>query len=371
MPHAPLHRPHSRILQTSIPFLRRAPDGSGRLLCPLCNAAFEDNADVVIDDRLTHFLSQFETSERAAVVRTSRGELEYRRHRAASHAPTSSSCADARRRTDVEAPRACGLGAQDEENTVVPSRAGLPDPSSPAHPQRLQPAPEVKGGNSMPVVLMRRFVPSSGRECDPEEAGATRRARRDCAVPQPCNGARGEAVASFYAKLTNAGGGASSTSAAASEWLCEVCHERVRGSRVAHATSIAHQFAVNTKTIRKPTGIALPSGNVGFRMLRDTMGWREGEGLGRHGQGEVQPVPTRLKRDRTGLHVMGRESSTPLRVTHPATDVMGGPGDVAHWQGTKAERRTRKRLQRKRQAYIARCKELIIQRQLHDEAHGL
>ncbi|OQS03034.1 hypothetical protein THRCLA_21256 [Thraustotheca clavata] len=55
----------------------------------------------------------------------------------------------------------------------------------------------------------------------------------------------------------------------------------------------------------------LKRSNVGYRLL-ESMGWKEGEGLGSAKQGRTEPVATCLKRDRAGL------GSTKLtyRVTH-------------------------------------------------------
>uniref|UniRef100_A0A8R1HKX2 G-patch domain-containing protein n=1 Tax=Caenorhabditis japonica TaxID=281687 RepID=A0A8R1HKX2_CAEJA len=44
----------------------------------------------------------------------------------------------------------------------------------------------------------------------------------------------------------------------------------------------------------------LDSGNVGFKLLK-SMGWSEGQGLGKEKQGHVEPVATELKNNRHGL----------------------------------------------------------------------
>ncbi|KIH57957.1 g-patch domain protein [Ancylostoma duodenale] len=44
----------------------------------------------------------------------------------------------------------------------------------------------------------------------------------------------------------------------------------------------------------------LNEANKGFRLLQ-SMGWKEGEGLGREGQGRQQPVETAIRKDRQGL----------------------------------------------------------------------
>lgn len=58
-----------------------------------------------------------------------------------------------------------------------------------------------------------------------------------------------------------------------------------------------------TATTSQPTTSAvkpLDSGNVGFKLLK-SMGWSEGQGLGKTKQGHVEPVATEVKNNRQGL----------------------------------------------------------------------
>ena len=122
--------------------------------------------------------------------------------------------------------------------------------------------------------------------------------------------------------------------------------------------------------------MSLPLGNVGYRMLRGA-GWEEGQGLGRANEGRLEPIATRLKRDRRGLRVMAdardsddedaprdRPAHPPLRVTHASAEVMG-PGCDAP-APTKAERREQLRAKRAREAYLKRCRELLATRSLRE-----
>ncbi|EGT53868.1 hypothetical protein CAEBREN_19159 [Caenorhabditis brenneri] len=49
-----------------------------------------------------------------------------------------------------------------------------------------------------------------------------------------------------------------------------------------------------------PVSKPLDSGNVGFKLLK-SMGWSEGQGLGKEKQGHVEPVATEIKNNREGL----------------------------------------------------------------------
>ncbi|UMM31420.1 hypothetical protein L5515_012901 [Caenorhabditis briggsae] len=54
----------------------------------------------------------------------------------------------------------------------------------------------------------------------------------------------------------------------------------------------------NAPTLSAPK--PLDSGNVGFKLLK-SMGWSEGQGLGKEKQGHVEPVATEIKNNRQGL----------------------------------------------------------------------
>ncbi|CAA21702.2 G-patch domain-containing protein [Caenorhabditis elegans] len=53
----------------------------------------------------------------------------------------------------------------------------------------------------------------------------------------------------------------------------------------------------------------LDSGNVGFKLLK-SMGWSEGQGLGKEKQGHVEPVATEVKNNRKGLGANEKEPPT-------------------------------------------------------------
>ena len=40
--------------------------------------------------------------------------------------------------------------------------------------------------------------------------------------------------------------------------------------------------------------------SFGMKLMK-RMGWKEGEGLGQDGHGRLEPIPTRLKRNRLGI----------------------------------------------------------------------
>ncbi|KAH9307842.1 hypothetical protein KI387_035753, partial [Taxus chinensis] len=52
--------------------------------------------------------------------------------------------------------------------------------------------------------------------------------------------------------------------------------------------------------IKRGYGSAIPSTNIGFKMLQQ-MGYNPGVALGKHGQGLLEPVGLEIKRSRTGL----------------------------------------------------------------------
>lgn len=54
----------------------------------------------------------------------------------------------------------------------------------------------------------------------------------------------------------------------------------------------------------------LDSGNVGFKLLK-SMGWTEGQGLGKEKQGHVEPVATEIKNNRHGLGAKEKEKEPP------------------------------------------------------------
>lgn len=104
----------------------------------------------------------------------------------------------------------------------------------------------------------------------------------------------------------------SSVVAAGGGFFCSVC-----GVRVCEDTLEQHQcltlHLLNEHPEPRPPRIWIPEDNKGRQMLK-TMGWdaEEGNGLGRLRQGRRVPVPTQLRRDRSGIG-NGKASS---RVTH-------------------------------------------------------
>lgn len=338
---------------TSVPHLRVLADGTRQ--CPICPARFVSESELIVDANATLFLAQQPASQSAAVSRVG-GSFLY---------------SVARR--PMPKPRAPAAG-----RAAVPSRAAETGESSPA--------PGASSGRTSDMVrLMVRFVPASTAAGD-DAAG------RAHGAPAAAAAARllaADASDAYAALVPSEGAGAPGHPRA---WRCEVCGETCVGDRAAHDRTISHLFA---RTVAATGGaptqhLAIPSGNVGYRMLRDRLGWEEGRGLGKHSEGALQPVPTRLKRDRRGLRVLPTRDSEeeeeeaaarggsgsqagggarraaavePLRVTHPSSAVMGPGCDVR--AETKAERRARRRQEERRRAYLKRCRELIVDRQMH------
>jgi hypothetical protein len=92
---------------------------------------------------------------------------------------------------------------------------------------------------------------------------------------------------------------------------CESCGVQLHDGVTyeAHALTMMHQFRQTPAAAS--SAVVLPRSNAGYAlMLR--MGWREGEGLGVAGQGDVEPIATALKLNKKGL---GREKLK-RRVTH-------------------------------------------------------
>lgn len=62
------------------------------------------------------------------------------------------------------------------------------------------------------------------------------------------------------------------------------------------------QFAVPEKPapVQNAQNVPIKSDNVGFKLLK-SMGWSEGQGLGKEKQGKAEPISSELKNDRKGL----------------------------------------------------------------------
>ena len=148
---------------------------------------------------------------------------------------------------------------------------------------------------------------------------------------------------------------------------CVVCAEFVqRGSRAEHERGTLHRFNLfaeqphddrTTQAAAEPAAVqarndaaaaaayarseaaqlAAQRQSVGYRMLK-LAGWKEGEGLGAHGDGTTAPIPTRLVRGRPGIE---RHLAAPARVTHkPRSVKVASPrADKPKALGTRGERR--------------------------------
>jgi len=129
-------------------------------------------------------------------------------------------------------------------------------------------------------------------------------------------------------------------------FFCEICQEHIHSvTQAKHIYSTLHQF---NKQHKEPSKVYyLPESNVGYRLMKETLGWQEDQGLGKENQGNKEPIKTRLKNDRLGL---GMKSRYPLRVTHFNT--RGGTGDQAKEEIvnlTRGERRQMKKRKRETQ----------------------
>jgi len=112
-----------------------------------------------------------------------------------------------------------------------------------------------------------------------------------------------------------------------------------------HINSTLHQF---NKQHKEPSKVYyLPESNVGYRLMKETLGWQEDQGLGKENQGNKEPIKTRLKNDRLGL---GMKSRYPLRVTHFNTrGATGDQGKEEIVKLTRGERRQMKKRKRETQ----------------------
>ena len=82
--------------------------------------------------------------------------------------------------------------------------------------------------------------------------------------------------------------------------FCELCHVPIlRDTWVAHMRSICHQMKRCGGTHQYINPYMKPSSQAYH--LMQSMGWKEGEGLGVKGQGRLEPIATRLKNNRLGI----------------------------------------------------------------------
>lgn len=136
--------------------------------------------------------------------------------------------------------------------------------------------------------------------------------------------AAGAAASSEAAEVVAISSSSSSSSGSDSEvagagggFFCEVCGEQVASMpRRAHERTTLHVFNArkDEPLAESYNCITLPASNRGVRILA-RMGWdaEAGKGLGREGQGRVEPAKSMLKLDRKGL---GHAKQPKARVTH-------------------------------------------------------
>ena len=148
---------------------------------------------------------------------------------------------------------------------------------------------------------------------------------------------------------------------------CDLCAQFVRhGSRAEHERGTLHRFNLfaeqphpdrSTQAAAEPdvvdarnaaaaavaaaaseaAQLAAQRQSVGYKMLK-LAGWKEGEGLGRRGDGATAPVATRLVKGRPGLE---RHLAAPARVTHKprSVKIASQRSDTPKAPGTRGERR--------------------------------
>lgn len=82
--------------------------------------------------------------------------------------------------------------------------------------------------------------------------------------------------------------------------FCELCQINLREDTwMAHFQSICHQLKRSQRRHVYINPYMKPS-SYAYHLL-ESMGWKEGEGLGQDGHGRLEPIPTRLKRNRLGI----------------------------------------------------------------------
>lgn len=81
---------------------------------------------------------------------------------------------------------------------------------------------------------------------------------------------------------------------------CELCDVVLRDDNwIHHTQSICHQVKRQNKVHVYVNPFMNPSSSA-FKVMT-AMGWEEGQGLGKEGQGRLEPIPTRLKNNRLGI----------------------------------------------------------------------
>ena len=94
---------------------------------------------------------------------------------------------------------------------------------------------------------------------------------------------------------------------------CDLCNiTLVNDTWIAHMQSIGHQWKRSKGQHQYINPYMNPSSQA-YRVM-ESMGWREGEGLGYEGNGRLEPIPTRLKDNHLGIGA--EDDHMPLRITH-------------------------------------------------------
>lgn len=94
---------------------------------------------------------------------------------------------------------------------------------------------------------------------------------------------------------------------------CEICKEHIPQPRKVHITTVPHLVSEQPKPQKS---YYLQESNVGYKMLKESYGWSEEQGLGRDNQGNQDPVKTLFKADRKGLGAV-KMRDVDYRITHP------------------------------------------------------
>eukprot|EP01103_Thecamoeba_quadrilineata_P013179 TRINITY_DN3579_c0_g1_i1.p1 TRINITY_DN3579_c0_g1~~TRINITY_DN3579_c0_g1_i1.p1 ORF type:complete len:279 (+),score=61.07 TRINITY_DN3579_c0_g1_i1:30-839(+) len=100
---------------------------------------------------------------------------------------------------------------------------------------------------------------------------------------------------------------------------CSICQDFYTESLEDHISSLVHTFKRFVENGPPPKVYHISESNPGYQILKNKLGWDESHGLGKDKQGPLNPVATRLKRDRLGIgHELSEKNK--LRVTHFASE---------------------------------------------------